>query len=71
MSVSVGRIVHYIGEEDDADCVAAIVTKVDEQTGEIVDLVTFPPGKEPLVVEVVQEDKDRGPNTWHWPELVL
>ena len=74
MAISVGRIVHYIpeneGEEGDVDCIAAIVTQVNSVTGETVDLLTFPPGQQPVVVEVVAEGENE-PNTWHWPELVL
>ena len=69
---SVGRIVHYVGE--DGNCIAALVTAVPEDAAEgTVELTIFPPGEStPDTKQNVELDEDdKAPHSWHWPELVL
>lgn len=73
MTPTVGRIVHYI-LLGNADCIAAIITQVNnEETGNI-NLMTFPPNGDPPVAHL-NVPQSQGPslavNTWHWPEFVL
>ena len=67
---SVGRIVHYVDENN--DCIAALITEAnDTSESQMVELTIFPPGASPEVKENVEIDSSHSPNTWHWPELVL
>jgi len=73
MTPTVGRIVHYI-PEGETDCVAAIITKVNEEETGNINLMTFPSGSDiPIVAVDVMPSQSPllAYNTWHWPEFVL
>lgn len=75
---STARIVHYVGGIGSAErygqCQAAIVTAVDTQPTEFVELCVFDaPG--PRMFQNVGHDEEQDdemyghkPGTWHWPE---
>lgn len=66
MKPSVGRIVHFW---QDAECVAAVITKVKEpRYGGGCNLTTFQPDGGTRFEEGIPEGSDVG--TWHWPERV-
>lgn len=66
MEPTVGRIVHY-RDPVSAMCLAAVVTRVHEFTGDdAVDLTVFPPGANPFPADVVRGGGLAG--QWHWPE---
>lgn len=70
---SINRLVHYVshGSPDGryaSVCRAAIMTQVDD-TGNAVGLMVMNPTGV-FFNECVEYDKDRGPGTWHWPEMI-
>jgi hypothetical protein len=75
MEPSIGRIVHYI-PQGSTDCVAALITMVNNAEEGNVNLITFPPHAPPtLFWNVPEADPVESPNivqnSWHWPEFVL
>jgi hypothetical protein len=74
--LTVGRIVHYRaidateGDDGVEVCHAAIVTRVLDAEGGLIDLTAFRPGDEaPSPVSHVRHDDETKPaDTWHWPE---
>ena len=72
MEPSVGRIVHYVPQGSE-DCIAALVTAVNNAEEGNVNLITFPPHAPPTLFWNVpnKEGSDIAQNSWHWPEFVL
>jgi hypothetical protein len=72
MEPSVGRIVHYV-PNGSVDCIAALVTAVNNAEEGNVNLITFPPHAPPTLFWNVPnlEGASIAQNSWHWPEFVL
>jgi len=74
MKASVGRIVHYIGEE--GEHLAAVVTRAHSTLG-MVDLTCFHPESTALTISGAEthsrvpfDDLNFSSRSWHWPERV-
>lgn len=76
---SVGRVVHYVaygtsgGEFPSGMCRAAVVTEVELKAGIdewLVSVCVLNPTGLFFDRWLIQDEKQKAPGTWHWPERV-